>query len=102
MTGPFRMGWAWTTRGPQNFLEPLYATDAGANFSTTAGLRRLVAKGNAAATSGEAIRLYNEAEDVLLEDMPIIPLFFSQSVGPIRPTSPTSWSTRSAGWTLRR
>jgi len=84
MNGPFRMGWSMDYPSPQNFLEPLYATDAGANFAfySSEDFDRLVAQGNAAATSDEAIRLYNEAEDVLLEDMPIIPLFFevNQSV----------------------
>ena len=37
----------------------------------------LLAKGNAAATNAEAIGFYNQAEDVVLEDMPIIPLFFA-------------------------
>ena len=36
----------------------------------------LLAKGNAAATNAEAIG-FNQAEDVVLEDMPIIPLFFA-------------------------
>ncbi|TFV73384.1 ABC transporter substrate-binding protein [Blastococcus sp. CT_GayMR19] len=84
MFGPFRMGWAMDYPSPQNFLEPLYATDAGANFSfySNPAFDELVAKGNAAATSDEAIGFYNQAEDVLLEDMPIIPLFFdvTQSV----------------------
>jgi ABC-type transport system substrate-binding protein len=84
MTGPFRMGWSMDYPSPQNFLEPLYATDAGANFAfySNPAFDELVAQGNAAATSDEAIGFYNQAEDVLLEDMPIIPLFFevNQSV----------------------
>jgi ABC-type transport system substrate-binding protein len=84
MFGPFRMGWAMDYPSPQNFLEPLYATDAGANFSfySNPAFDELVAKGNAAATSDEAIGFYNQAEDVLLEDLPVIPLFFdvTQSV----------------------
>ena len=84
MSGPFRMGWSMDYPSPQNFLEPLYATGAGANFSfySNPAFDELVAQGNAAATSEEAIGFYNQAEDVLLEDMPIIPLFFdvTQSV----------------------
>jgi oligopeptide transport system substrate-binding protein len=84
MTGPFRMGWSMDYPSPQNFLEPLYGTDAGANFAfySNPEFDALVAKGNAAAGSDEAIRFYNQAEDVLLEEMPIIPLFFdvTQSV----------------------
>ena len=88
MTGPFRMGWAMDYPSPQNFLEPLYSTQAqppaGSNtsFYSNPAFDSLVAKGNEAASSEEAISFYNQAEDVLLEDMPIIPLFFdvTQSV----------------------
>jgi ABC-type transport system substrate-binding protein len=88
MTGPFRMGWSMDYPSPQNFLEPLYSTQAhapaGANYAFygNPAFDLLVAKGNAAATSDEAIGFYNQAEDILLEDMPIIPLFFdvTQSV----------------------
>jgi ABC-type transport system substrate-binding protein len=79
MTGPFRMGWSMDYPSPQNFLEPLYATDAGANYASYSDpeFDALLAKGNAAATNAEAIGFYNQAEDVVLEDMPIIPLFFA-------------------------
>jgi oligopeptide transport system substrate-binding protein len=84
MTGPFRLGWAMDYPSPQNFLEPLYATGAGANVAVYSNpeFDALIARGNAAAGSDEAIRFYNQAEDVLLRDMPIIPLFFdvAQSV----------------------
>ena len=79
MTGPFRMGWSMDYPSPQNFLEPLYATDGGANFAfySDPEFDALLAQGNAAATNAEAISFYNQAEDVVLEDMPIIPLFFA-------------------------
>ena len=88
MTGPFRMGWSMDYPSPQNFLEPLYSTQsqppAGSNtsFYSNPQFDALVAQGNAASSSDEAIGFYNDAEDVLLEDMPIIPLFFdvTQSV----------------------
>jgi ABC-type transport system substrate-binding protein len=78
MTGPFRMGWSMDYPSPQNFLEPLYATDAGANFAAYSNpeFDALVAEGNAAATNEEAIGFYNRAEDVLLAEMPVIPMFF--------------------------
>jgi len=88
MTGPFRMGWAMDYPSPQNFLEPLYSTQsqppAGSNtsFYSDPQFDSLVTQGNAATSGKEAIGFYNRAEDVLLEDMPIIPLFFdvTQSV----------------------
>jgi ABC-type oligopeptide transport system substrate-binding subunit len=82
MTGPFRMGWSMDYPSPQSYLEPLYSTQAqppaGANMSLYSNpvFDALVAQGNAAPTEAEAIAAYNRAEDVLLEDMPVIPLFF--------------------------
>jgi oligopeptide transport system substrate-binding protein len=86
VTGPFRMGWSMDYPSPQNFLEPLYTTDAGMNFSAYSNpeVDALLADGNAAASGDEAIGFYNRAEDVVLEDMPVLPLFFdvTQSVHP--------------------
>jgi oligopeptide transport system substrate-binding protein len=81
-TGPFRSGWTMDYPSPQNYLEPLYSTSAlppgGANttFYSNPEFDRLVAEGNQAPSNAEAIAKYNQAEDVLLEDMPIIPMFF--------------------------
>jgi oligopeptide transport system substrate-binding protein len=36
----------------------------------------LIKQGNAAETNEEAIALYQQADDLLLEDMPIAPMFF--------------------------
>jgi ABC-type transport system substrate-binding protein len=88
MTGPFRMGWSMDYPSPHNFLEPLFSTQAqppaGSNtsFYSNPVFDSLVAKGNSAPTGEEAIAFYNQAEDVLLADMPVIPLFFdvTQSV----------------------
>ena len=86
-TGPFRLGWGMDYPSPQNFLEPLFSTaatpPAGSNsaFYSNPEFDRLVAEGNVAATNEEAIALYQQADDVLLEDMPIAPMFFSFSQG---------------------
>ena len=67
---------------PQNYLEPLYSTQAqppaGSNsaFYSNPEFDELVAKGNAAGSNEEAIEFYQQAEDILLEDMPIMPMFF--------------------------
>jgi oligopeptide transport system substrate-binding protein len=82
-TGPFRLGWAMDYPSPQNYLEPLYSTAAlppnGSNtaFYSNPEFDELVAKGNSADNNEDAISAYQEAEDVLLEDMPIMPMFFS-------------------------
>jgi oligopeptide transport system substrate-binding protein len=83
MTGPFRLGWAMDYPSPQNYLEPLYTTQAlppngsNATFYSNPEFDALVKKGNTAETSEDAVEAYQQAEDVLLEDMPIMPMFFS-------------------------
>ena len=82
MTGPFRLGWSMDYPSPQNYLEPLYSTSAlaptGSNtsFYSNPEFDALIDEGNQAGSNEEAIELYNQAEDLLLEDMPILPMFF--------------------------
>jgi oligopeptide transport system substrate-binding protein len=82
MTGPFRLGWSMDYPSPQNYLEPLYSTaalpPAGSNttFYSNPEFDALIQQGNSAGSSEEAIEFYNQAEDLLLEDMPIIPMFY--------------------------
>ena len=82
ITGPFRFGWVMDYPSPQNYLEPLYSTAAlppnGSNtaFYSNPEFDTLIAEGNAAETNEEAIEKYQAAEDVLLQDMPIMPMFF--------------------------
>ncbi|ACZ29983.1 4-phytase [Xylanimonas cellulosilytica DSM 15894] len=81
-TGPFRLGWVMDYPSPQNYLEPLYSTAAlppagsNASFYSNPEFDALISQGNQAATNEEAIALYQQADDVLLEDLPIIPMFF--------------------------
>ena len=81
-TGPFRLGWAMDYPSPQNYLEPLYSTSAlapaGSNqtFYSNPEFDELITQGNGAETNEEAIELYQQAEDLLLEDMPVAPMFF--------------------------
>jgi ABC-type transport system substrate-binding protein len=81
VTGPFRLGWSMDYPSPQNYLEPLYSEAAlppGSNsaFYVNPEFDALVAKGNQASSNEEAIEFYNQAEDILLEDMPVMPMFF--------------------------
>jgi oligopeptide transport system substrate-binding protein len=81
-TGPFRLGWSMDYPSPQNYLEPLYSTAAlppnGSNsaFYSNPEFDDLVAQGNQADSNEAAIEAYQQADDVLLEDMPIAPMFF--------------------------
>jgi ABC-type transport system substrate-binding protein len=82
VTGPFRLGWSMDYPSPQNYLEPLYSTAAlppngsNATFYQNPEFDELISQGNQASSNEEAIEFYNQAEDLLLEDMPIAPMFF--------------------------
>ncbi|MDB1086900.1 ABC transporter substrate-binding protein [Streptomyces sp. ACA25] len=78
MTGMFRTGWQMDYPLIQNFLQPLYYTDASSNDSeyTSEEFDRLVNEANAAEDPDEAIDTFQEAQEVLIRDMPSIPLWY--------------------------
>ncbi len=83
-TGPFRLGWGMDYPSPQNYLEPLYTESAlppGSNtaFYVNPAFDAKVQEGNEAGSNDEAVELYQQAEDILLEDMPIMPMFFRKT-----------------------
>jgi ABC-type oligopeptide transport system substrate-binding subunit len=87
MTGPFRSGWIMDYPVAENFLGPLYSTEAlppaGSNvtFYSNPEFDRLLAEANAADSDEAAIAGYQAAEDVLLADFPAAPLFYRLNQG---------------------
>jgi oligopeptide transport system substrate-binding protein len=76
--GLFRLGWVMDYPSMQNYLENLHGTGAGSNYTTYSNpaVDELLAQGKQAATLDEAVALYQQADDLILEDMPIIPTWF--------------------------
>jgi ABC-type oligopeptide transport system substrate-binding subunit len=81
--GPFRLGWVMDYPSPQNYLEPLHSTSGSSNNTgySNEDFDQLVEEGNQASSIDEGIASYNAAEDVLLEDFPIIPMWFGKVQG---------------------
>ena len=78
LTGPFQLGWALEYLSPQYALE-LYTSQSGFNFFGYASDAFDEAYADAVATTGdEAEEGYLAAEDILLEDLPLIPMWYSQ------------------------
>lgn len=75
--GPFRLGWVMDYPSPQNYLEPIHGTDGSSNNTgySNKDVDALIQKGNSAPSIEEGITFYNQAEDQILQDMPIIPLW---------------------------
>jgi oligopeptide transport system substrate-binding protein len=83
VTGPFRLGWVMDYPSPQNYLQPIYSTTGSSNNFGYSNPRvdELIAQGNAAESVDAGIALYQQAEDLILADMPNIPMWFGKTQG---------------------
>lgn len=81
--GPYRAGWQADYPGLYNFLAPLYASTAGGNDGKYASeeFDTLIAEGISATDPAEATAKFQEAQTVLFEDLPAIPLWYSNVTG---------------------
>ena len=95
MTGPFRLGWVMDYPSIQNFLAPQYATDAlapaGSNttFYSNTAFDAALAAGDRAPSIEAAGAAYDDAEDILVADLPAAPLFYG--------VDQTVWTKRVSG-----
>jgi len=79
----FRTGWQADYPGLYNFLGPLYATNAGANDGdySSAEFDQLLSDGITATDPSVANADFQKAQEVLLKDLPAIPLWYSNVNG---------------------
>jgi oligopeptide transport system substrate-binding protein len=81
MKGMFRTGWQMDYPTIENFLGPLYATGAGSNDGDYSNPDFDAKLREASQAEGdEAIALYQEAEAMLAEDLPAIPLWYGKTI----------------------
>ncbi|SDT70871.1 peptide ABC transporter substrate-binding protein [Actinoplanes derwentensis] len=80
--GMFRLSWSMDYPLMENYLGPLYSSNGSSNFSGFSDARfdALVKQGSAASTPAAAIKKWQQAEDILVDEMPFIPLRFSNNV----------------------
>ncbi|WP_062465868.1 peptide ABC transporter substrate-binding protein [Demequina maris] len=79
----FRTGWQADYPSLENFLGPIYYTGAGSNdgdYSSEA-FDTLIDEGRTALDPAEAVAKFQEAQEVLFEDLPAIPLWYSNVTG---------------------
>ncbi|PFG33768.1 ABC transporter substrate-binding protein [Sanguibacter antarcticus] len=83
MTGAFRTGWQADYPSLYNFLGPIYGTGAGSNDGdySNADFDSLLSQGQAAATLEDANVIFDQAQEVLFQDLPAIPLWYSNVTG---------------------
>lgn len=81
--GTFRMGWLMDYPNMENYLRPLYskiAIENGSNYSgyVNEDFEKFLDAGDKAPTEEEAIKQYQKADDIILEELPYIPVYFYQ------------------------
>ncbi|MFE9598999.1 ABC transporter substrate-binding protein [Streptomyces hokutonensis] len=79
--GAFRMAWSMDYPDMEDYLRPVFSKEAIANGSNYSGytnetFEQLLVQGDQAPTHEEAIKKYQAADDVLLKDLPYIPVYF--------------------------
>ncbi|WP_037676294.1 ABC transporter substrate-binding protein [Streptomyces griseus] len=86
--GPFRTGWQMDYPLSQNFLQPLYYTNASSNDGkwSNKDFDRLVDRANAETDTAKAVGLFQQAEEIVRDQMAAIPLWYQNG---------------SAGWSER-
>ncbi|MFF5249719.1 ABC transporter substrate-binding protein [Streptosporangium sp. NPDC000095] len=79
--GMFRMGWAIDYPSAENYLTPIFSTVAIKTGSNYAGwsnkeFDELLSKGDTAPTQEEGLKFYQQADDILIKELPYIPVYF--------------------------
>jgi oligopeptide transport system substrate-binding protein len=80
--GMIRLAWAMDYPLMENYLGPLYTTDGSSNYYgyTNSAFDSLVREGSEAPSVDAALVKWKAAEDILAQDMPVLPLRFGQNV----------------------
>ncbi len=83
ITTAFRTGWQADYPGLYNFLQPLYATNASSNDGkySSAEFDKILAQGASETDAAAANSDFQKAQEVLLKDLPAIPLWYANVTG---------------------
>ncbi|WP_246955892.1 ABC transporter substrate-binding protein [Brachybacterium sp. Marseille-Q7125] len=87
LDGTWRSGWQADYPSAYNFLGPLYGSAAADGKGSNDGdyknpeFDQLLSDGLAAASEEEAIELWKQAEAILMEDLPVVPLWYQNTFG---------------------
>ncbi|MGW8889792.1 peptide ABC transporter substrate-binding protein [Streptomyces sp. NPDC055749] len=78
LSGAWRAGWQMDYPLIQNFLQPVYYTNAPSNDGKWSDKKfdDLVDKANAETDKAKAVSTFQDAEKVMVEQMPVIPLWY--------------------------
>ncbi|WP_431680256.1 peptide ABC transporter substrate-binding protein [Kitasatospora sp. KL5] len=83
-SGAFRMGWSMDYPSAENYLRPIFskvAIDQGSNYGGYVNdkFEALLSQADQAKTQEEGLKLYQQADDILVQDLPYIPVYTNMS-----------------------
>lgn len=87
LTGTWRSGWQADYPSMYNFLGPLYGSGAADGNGSNDGdyknpeFDQLLSDGLAAASEDEAIKIWKQAEALIMRDLPVVPLWYQNTFG---------------------
>lgn len=83
LVGAFRSGWQGDYPSMANFLGSIYQTGAGSNDAQYSNeeFDKTLADAAAASDDASALKLYEQAQSILLADLPAIPLWYQNGFG---------------------
>jgi oligopeptide transport system substrate-binding protein len=83
MKNAFRTGWQMDYPALENFLAPIYAKGAGSNDAhyDNPAFDAMLKTGDKAKTLEDSVTSFQAAEKILVADMPVIPLWYSNVTG---------------------
>ncbi|HEX7538212.1 MAG TPA: ABC transporter substrate-binding protein [Dermatophilaceae bacterium] len=83
MKTAFRTGWQMDYPALENFLAPIYAKGAGSNDAhyDNPAFDAMLKQGDTAKSPEASIKSFQDAEKLLVTDMPAIPLWYSNTTG---------------------
>jgi oligopeptide transport system substrate-binding protein len=80
---PFRTGWQGDYPSLSNFLAPIFGTDAGSNDGDYSNpeFDQLMSEGLGATEVEAGVEKFQQAQEILFEDLPAIPLWYTNAAG---------------------
>ncbi|OTA26384.1 ABC transporter substrate-binding protein [Alloscardovia macacae] len=87
LKGAWRGGWMPDYPSAENYLKPLYGSAAADGNGANDGdyknpeFDALLVKAAAASSTDDANKIYQQAEEILLKDLPVIPIYNKKNVG---------------------
>ena len=83
----FDYGWIADYADPEDFIAPLFRTNSPNNYSGYSNpvVDKLIDQGAVEQDASQRLKLYQQAEQMILQDMPAVPFYYGRSLFLVKP-----------------